>query len=183
MQRDELFEMKLKSLHRIYTQAQTQEEVSVVERCSHLIESLQAELGSSQELVVRKETVIQQREHEVGKLTDTITGMERHLATVERQLAQYKLFIGTGAEEGNFKRPKDYENEIYHLTLRAEALEAERDSLKGMLAERELELSSSERERAEMRARYSAESAVAAEKLMIAETELHSEISIYLCNY
>ena len=180
MQRDELFEMKLKSLHRIYTQAQTQEEVGVVERCGHLIESLQAELGTCQEVLMRKDAAIQRREHEVGKLTETITGMERHLATVERQLSQYKLYMGASAEDGNLKRPKDYENEIYHLTLRADGAEAERKSLKQSLSERELELASSLREVRDLKARYDSESALSAEKLLIAESELRSKIELCL---
>lgn len=178
MQRDELFEMKLKSLHRIYTQAQTQEEVGVVERCGHLIESLQAELGSCQELLMRRDAAIQRREHEVGKLNETITGMERHLTALERQLSQYRLYVGASNEEGSLKRPKDYESEIYHLTLRAESLEAEREGLKASLSQRETELAASERELRELRARHDAESAMSAEKLGIAEAELRSKIDL-----
>lgn len=179
MQRDELFEMKLKSLHKIYTQAQTEEEISVVERCSNLIESLQNELGSSHELLLSKDNLIQQKEHVIGKLTDTITGMENQIAGFEKQLAQYQSYLGRDSGDGPFKKPKDYENEIYFLTQRIESLEESHDSARRALTQTESELTDLQHFHKERVTEYETESARLCERLTTSEAERCSNIELF----
>jgi hypothetical protein len=177
-QRDELFEMKLKSLHKVYSQPQTEEELSVVERCGVMIEALQAELGQAQEALMSKETELLRRDHVVERLTESLRSNEHKTRVLEVELTRFHDYIGVNGDVGKIKKPAEYEQELHALQFVVTALrhEVERDGVARRAAEEKL--ADSELELKEVRSQYLHTQTGLLEKVEHLERELVTTVEL-----